>query len=32
LGEHTEEILSGVLEYPPEKILELKDSGAVASR
>jgi crotonobetainyl-CoA:carnitine CoA-transferase CaiB-like acyl-CoA transferase len=29
LGEHREEILGGMLGYPPEKIRELEQSGAI---
>jgi formyl-CoA transferase len=32
LGEHTDEVLSQVLEYTPGKIRELKERGAVSSR
>jgi formyl-CoA transferase len=32
LGEHTEEVLSDVLDYPPAKISELKERGAIWSR
>ncbi len=31
LGEHTEEILSGVLRYSSEEIEEIKNSGAVGA-
>ena len=32
LGEHTDEVLSNVLEYAPDKIRGLKERGAVSSR
>jgi len=32
LGEHTDEVLSQVLEYTPDKIRELNERGAVSSR
>jgi len=32
LGEHTDDVLSNVLEYAPDKIRELKERGAVSSR
>jgi formyl-CoA transferase len=31
LGEHTDEVLAGVLDYPADKIEALKDQGAVTS-
>jgi crotonobetainyl-CoA:carnitine CoA-transferase CaiB-like acyl-CoA transferase len=31
LGEHTDQVLMHVLDYPPDKISELKEKGAIAS-
>jgi formyl-CoA transferase len=32
LGQHTDEVLTQVLEYSPDKLRELKERGAIASR